>query len=82
MMIITAVFDWVLGTAVGRIAAAALMGLVAWQWNNSVQRDKGAAAVVAKIERAADANAKKADSVRRDVDRLPAERLRDGYFRD
>lgn len=70
--------------AVQVIASGAVVSLLV---GSCVLRDraierKGAAKVVAKIERAADANAKKANAVRRDVQRTPADGLRDAYARD
>lgn len=66
------------------IASSAVVSLLV---GSCVLRDqniarKGAAVERAKIERAADANAKKADAVRRDVQRAPADGLRDSYARD
>jgi hypothetical protein len=46
------------------------------------QRAIGASKQVAKQERAADANARKAEAVRRGVERLPAGSLSDKYVRD
>lgn len=71
-----------LATTLGRwvaigIGASVLVGGFAY----SNQR-KGAAKELAKITRAADANAKKADAARGAVSRLPADGLRDSYGRD
>lgn len=67
---------------VGVIIAAfvALVGLRAW--DVSTQQAKGAEKAVAKIEKAANENARKAEDARRSVDRLPADRLRDRHSRD
>lgn len=58
----------------------ALVGLRAWDKQH--QQAIGAGKVVAKIEKAANENARKADDARRSVDRLPADRLRDRFTRD
>lgn len=67
---------------IGVIVAAfvALVGLRAWDKQH--QQAIGAGKVVAKIEKAANENARKADDARRSVDRLPADRLRDRHSRD
>lgn len=62
------------------VVAAVAGGLVA-SFAYSNQR-KGAAKERARIERAADANAKKADAARKSVSQLPADGLRDKYARD
>lgn len=64
----------------GVVIVSALV--LAYLANNAHQRRVGAERVVAKMERAADANAKKADVVRRSVDGLPSDRLRDAWTRD
>lgn len=74
-----------LGTLWGRVAlgagvVVALVGLRAW--DVSTQQAIGAGKVVAKIEKAANENARKAEDARRSVDRLPADRLRDRHSRD
>lgn len=74
-----------LGTLWGRVAlgagvVVALFGLRAWDKQH--QQAIGAGKVVAKIEKAANENARKADDARRSVDRVPADRLRDRYARD
>ncbi len=71
-----------LGLAWVRWAVVAVVsgGLVA-SFAYSNQR-KGAEKLRAKIERAADANAKKADAARKHVGQLPADGLRDSYARD
>lgn len=48
----------------------------------SHERSKGEAKAVAKMERNANANAAKAEAARRSADKLPADGLRDKYFRD
>ena len=67
---------------IGVIVAAfvALVGLR--QWDKQHQQAIGAGKVVAKIEKAANENARKADDARRSVERLPADRLRDRFSRD
>lgn len=65
------------------MAAAALMMLITWDWsriNRAEQR--GADRVRVQIEKNTDANAKKADAARAAAERIPADRLRDRYFRD
>jgi hypothetical protein len=74
-----------LGTLWGRVAlgagvVVALVGLRAWDVSN--QRAIGASKQVAKQERAADANAKKAEAARRSVERSPGRVLNDRYGRD
>ncbi len=75
-----------LGTLWGRVAlgagvVVALVGLRAWDVAH--QRAIGSQKTVAKIEKAADANVKKADAARRSVERLPAGSvLVDRYARD
>lgn len=62
------------------VVAAVAGGLVA-SFAYSNQR-KGAAKERAKIERAADVNARKADAARKSVSAVPADGLRDKYARD
>jgi hypothetical protein len=65
------------------VIAAALVALVSLRaWDKSTQQAIGAGKVVAKIEKAANENARKADDARRSVERVPADRLRDRYGRD
>lgn len=65
------------------VAGAIVLALVSWRaFDIHKQRAIGAERVVAKIERAADAKVSKATSARNRVERIPDERLRDGYFRD
>ena len=55
----TIILNWIIGSWVGRVVAGVLVGFVALQVNNAVQRSKGAATVVAESkEKAKDANAK------------------------
>lgn len=79
--------SWIVALASlrGRMAAIglAVLALVSWRTYDVIhQRGIGEAKAVAKMEKASDANAKKADAARRSADDLPAERLRDKYFRD
>ena len=62
------------------VAFVALIGV--WQGDRALQRQKGAATAVAKMEKKANANAQKADAARRSVDKLPADGLLDKYTRD
>lgn len=64
----------------GVVIVSALV--LAYLANNAHQRSVGAERVVAKMERAADAKATKAETARRSVDKLPDDRLRDRHFRD
>lgn len=61
------------------LVAGAISGFVAFA---AYERNKGAASAVAKMERKADVNARKADAARRSADQLPVDGLRDAYFRD
>jgi uncharacterized membrane protein (DUF106 family) len=71
-----------LATPLGRGAIVVLALVLALIVNNSHQRSIGAEKVVAKMEKAADANAKKAEAARKSVDAIPDDRLRDKHFRD
>ena len=71
-----------LTTPFGRWAAIAAMAALAWASAALHYETKGANRAVAKIEKRNNVNVKKAEIARRSVDTLPAERLRDGYFRD
>ena len=71
-----------LTTPLGRWAAIAAMAGLAWASAAVHYETKGANRAVAKIETRNNVNVKKAESARRSADTLPAERLRDGYFRD
>ena len=66
----------------GIIIIAVISVFVAWQGDRASQRSKGAQTAVAKMESNANANAKKAETARRSVDKLPTDSLRDTYFRD
>lgn len=73
------------GTFLGRasMVAALFVSLVAWRaWDVQEQRSVGEQRAQIKMEKAANANAKKAEKVRRSVDAVPADRLRDRHFRD
>lgn len=69
-------------TPIGRWAAISAMVLAAWFGFARHYEKKGAASVTAKIEQKVTQNVKKADDVRRSVQSLPAERLRDQWSRD
>ena len=71
-----------LTTPLGRWAGIAVMALLAWASAAVHYENKGARRVVAKIETRNNANVEKAMRARRSADTLPAERLRDSYFRD
>ena len=71
-----------LTTPFGRWAAIAAMAALAWASAAVHYETKGANRAVAKIEKRNNVNVKKAEIARRSADTLPAERLRDGYFRD
>ena len=67
---------------IGRLVAGA-GGVLLLVWLFSVQQQsKGAEKERARIERAADANAKIAENERSSVRDLPADRLRDRWTRD
>lgn len=66
----------------GRYAAIFSVAALAWfGWIHNHDK-KVVSRVVAKIEQKANANAEKANAARKSVDALPADRLRDKYFRD
>ena len=69
-------------TPFGRWAAIAAMVFAVWFGFARHFENKGASRVVAQIEKRIEANAKKADVVRRSLTSVPAERLRDAYTRD
>ena len=71
-----------LTTPLGRWAAIAMMAALAWASAAVHYETKGASSAVAKIETRNNVNVKKAEIARRSADTMPAERLRDGYFRD
>jgi hypothetical protein len=76
------VMPWLLYTVAGRsvlTGAVILAAFFGWLHNHD---KKVVSRVVAKIEEKANANAEKADAARKSVDDLPADRLRDKYFRD
>lgn len=66
-------------------AALAGLGMMALTWDMkrmSAAREVGRQEVRVQLEKNSHDNAKKADAARRDVERLPADRLRDRWFRD
>lgn len=66
----------------GRYAAIFLVVAGAWfGWIHNHDK-KVVSRVVAKIEQKANANAEKANAARQSADSIPADRLRDKYFRD
>lgn len=69
-------------TPIGRWSAICAMIFAAWFGFARHYENKGAASVTAKIEQKVTQNAKKADDVRRSVQSLPSERLRDQWSRD
>ena len=69
-------------TPLGRWAAIAAMIVAAWFGFAKHYEKQGASRVVAQMEEKAKDNAKKADTVRRSVSKLPAGSLRDAYRRD
>jgi hypothetical protein len=71
-----------LATTLGRWLAIAIGGVVLVGAFKMHEQSKGAAKERARIERAADENASKAEAARRAVSKLPVERLRDPYQRD
>jgi hypothetical protein len=73
------------GTFLGRasMVAALVASVLTWRaYDIHQQRSIGEERAQVKMEKAANANAKKADKVRRSVDAIPADRLRDRYWRD
>lgn len=83
MTLALSILNWVVGTTVGRIAAAALAFLVAWQWNNAVQRGKGAALVYQDSKQAGSiANAKNETLRQKAKQPGAADRLRQSDCRD
>lgn len=81
MMPIIAFFGTFLGRA--SMVAALIASLVAWRaYDIHNQRSIGEERAQVKMEKAANANAKKAEKARNSVQSIPADRLRDGYFRD
>ena len=69
-------------TPFGRWAAIAAMVFAVWFGFARHFENKGASRVVAQIEKRIEANAQKANGVRRSVQSLPASGLRDEYSRD
>lgn len=73
---------WLLYTVIGRSVLTGVLVLAAffgWLHNHD---KKVVSRVAAQIEKKANANAEKADAARKSVDAIPADRLRDKYFRD
>lgn len=78
MGLLSLAFSTVIGRAL--VAGVGLLTLwVAFAWHYEA---KGALKELAKVERAGEKNAAKADAARRSVDKLPDDRLKDRYFRD
>lgn len=71
-----------LATPFGRWAGIAAMIVAAWFGFAKHYEGKGASRVVAQMEEKAKDNAKKAETVRRSVGKLPTGSLRDAYRRD
>ncbi len=69
-------------TPFGRWAAIAAMVFAVWFGFARHYEKQGASRVVAQIEKRIEANAQKADDVRRSVQSVPVDRLRDKYTRD
>ena len=69
-------------TPIGRTLGTFGILFIAWFAFAKHYENKGASRVVAQLEKKAETNAKKAETARRSVDRIPDERLRDRYFRD
>ena len=83
MIALGIVWQWIVGSALGRIVAAALVVLVALSINNSWQRHKGAERIITQsIERGKAANERNA-KIREKV-KAPgaAERVLRNYCRD
>jgi hypothetical protein len=81
---ITAIADF-FGTLFGRLALAGgiFASFVAWRaWDVHQQREIGEMRAQAQMEKAANANAKKAEKARNSVQSIPADRMRDRYWRD
>jgi len=71
-----------LSSTVGRVLVIGGGVIALWVAFASHYQSKGAAKERAKIERAGEKNAAKAEAARRSVDKLPDGSLRDKYFRD
>ena len=69
-------------TPLGRWAAISGMVLMTWFAFAKHYEHKGAASVTAAIEKKVTQNASKADTVRRSVQSVPADKLHDIYTRD
>lgn len=81
MMSIIAFFGTFLGRA--SMVAALVASLVAWRaYDIHNQRSIGEERAQVKMEKAANANAKKAEKARNSVQSIPDDRLRDRYQRD
>lgn len=73
---------WLLYTVAGRsVLTGALIIAAFFGWLHNHDK-KVVSRVAAQIEKKANANAEKADAARKSVDAIPADRLRDKYFRD
>ena len=75
------IVNFVSGT-LGRVLVGGGIFLAAWLWMKTKYENQGAQKERAKIEAAGVRNATKAAEVRRVVDALPDDKLRDKYFRD
>ena len=64
-----------------RIAIGAGIIVAFFAWDNS-RVNKGRQIEKAAVEKRGEINARKAETARRSVDRIPDERLRDRWFRD
>ncbi len=74
-----------LGSPWGKLGVigAIILALAGWRLSDlHKQRGIGEARANYKMEKAADANAQKANRARHSVDSIPDSRLRDKYFRD
>lgn len=71
-----------LTSTLGRVLVIGGGVIALWVAFASHYQSKGAANERAKIERAGEKNAAKAEAARRSVDKLPDGSLRDKYFRD
>ena len=72
-------FDMMKIARMGLIAMGALAawGVAVWNHDRKVVNDERV-----RVEKKSTENAKKADAARRSVDKLPADRLRDRWYRD
>lgn len=71
-----------LATTVGRWFGIGAIVLGAWFAFAHHYEKQGASRVVAQIEERSNDNARKADSARRAVSKVPVDQLNDGYRRD